>query len=734
MTHHDTSNPPAADSAPASLRPLLSPHSIVVIGANRERGKIGSELLHNLISSGYKGRLFVVHPTATRIDGVPTHQTVGAIGEPIDLAVIAVPAHHVLVIVDECVTAGVKAAVVITAGFSEIGGAGRILETELLRRVRRGGIRLVGPNCMGIINMDPTVQMNATFAPIAPRPGRVALSTQSGALGFAILDYARQLHIGFSTFVSVGNRADVSSNDLLEYWAQDPSTDVILLYLESFGNPRNFTQIARRVARVKPIIAVKAGRSRSGARAASSHTGALAASDAIVDALFHHAGVIRTNTLEELFDVTALLANQPVPRGRRVAVLTNAGGPGILAADMCEACGLILPALSDHSREALGALLPATASLANPVDMIASATAAQYEGALATLLGDDGIDSVLVIFIPPLVTAAEDMAAAIERATAAHPGKTVLAVCMSTAATPVAFTSVPSFRFPEAASIALARAAAYGEWRARPEGAPVAFHDLDRDAARRIVDEARARGGGWLTPDEAQALLSSVRIPLAQGATVASEDDAVREADRMGYPVVLKAVGPDIVHKTEVGGLRLHLDTAVDVRTAWGDLKTRLGNRMQEGLVQQMISGGVEILAGVFDDATFGHVVVCASGGTMTELVADRQLRLHPLTNSDAHDMVSHLRSAALLRGYRGAPPADEAALCDALLRLSALVTVCPEIRELDINPLLVLSSGTCALDVRIAVEPPDGKPVASVRGYLRIASILHLPDPTAAK
>ncbi len=699
--------------APASIGPLFAPRSIVVVGANRERGKIGSELLHNLIASGYAGRLFVVHPSAATIDGIAAHRTVTSLPDHVDLAVIAVPAHQVLSVVDECAGKGVKAAVVISAGFSEIGGAGRLLEAELLGRVRQAGMRLVGPNCMGIINMDPAVKMNATFAPIAPTPGRVALSTQSGALGFAILDYARQLHIGFSTFVSVGNKADVSSNDLLEYWAQDPHTDVILLYLESFGNPRNFTQIARRVARIKPIVAVKAGRSLSGARAASSHTGALAASDAIVDALFHQAGVIRTNTLEELFDVTALLSNQPVPRGRRIAVLTNAGGPGILAADMCEASGLTLPALSDRSRAELRSLLPPTASLTNPVDMIASATAAQYEGALATLLRDDGVDGVLVIFIPPLVTVAEDVAAAIERAAHAEPGKTVVAVCMSTAATPVAFTSVPSFRFPEAASIALARAAAYGEWRLRPEGASVTLQRPRRRSARRIVNHVLARGGGWLTPDEAQGLLSSVRISPAQGATAANEDEAVRHAERIGYPVALKAAGPDIVHKTEAGGIRLNLDTAAKVRAAWQDLHARLGDRMRGGFVQQMVSGGVEMLIGVLDDNTFGHVMVCASGGTMTELVADRQVRLQPLTDLDAEDMIAHLRAAALLRGYRGAAPADQAALREALLRVSALVNLCPEIRELDINPLLVLTQGTRALDVRIKVELPTTRPPA---------------------
>jgi acyl-CoA synthetase (NDP forming) len=571
---------------------------------------------------------------------------------------------------------------------------------------------------MGVLNTDPAVRLNATFAPVAPRPGRVALSTQSGALGFAILDYARQLHIGFSTFVSVGNKADVSGNDLIQYWARDPHTDVILLYLESFGNPRKFSQIARRVARLKPIVAVKAGRSTAGSRAAASHTGALAASDAIVDALFRQTGVIRTNTLEELFDVAALLANQPVPRGRRLAILTNAGGPGILAADTAEAHGLALPALSERSVAALRALLPAAASVANPVDMIASATAAQYEGALSTLLRDDGVDGVLVIFIPPLVTAAEDVAGAIQRATETHPGKPVLAVCMSTAPTPTALTSVPGYRFPESAAIALARAAAYGEWRLRPEGTVPVFLDLDRDAARTIVDRALERGGGWLPPGDAQALLEAICLPVAASAVVADEDRAVAEAARIGYPVALKAVGPDILHKADVGGLRLNLDEEAAVREAWQDLTSRLGARMTGALVQQMVRGGVEMLVGVIEDPTFGHVIACATGGTLTELLADRQLRLQPLTDLDARDLVDGLRGVALLRGYRGSAPVDDAALVTALLRLSALADVCPEVRELDVNPLVVLPRGTCALDVRVRIEPHAPPPATRRVSY----------------
>ena len=709
--HRDRAASRAFTAATASMHHIFSPRSLVVVGANRERGKIGSELLHNVVSGGYTGRLSVVHPSAASIDGVKAYPSVAEVPGPIDLALIAVPADRVTGIVDESIAKGVKAVVVISAGFSEIGGDGGSREADLLRRVRHAGVRLVGPNCMGVINTDPDVRLNATFAPVAPRPGRVALSTQSGALGFAILDYARQLNIGFSTFVSVGNKADVSGNDLLQYWARDPGTDVILLYLESFGNPRKFTDIARRVSRVKPVVAVKAGRSNAGARAASSHTGALAASDAIVEALFRQSGVIRTDTLEELFDVAALLANQPLPRGRRAAVLTNAGGPGILAADTCEANGLELPALSDHSVAELRTVLPSTASLKNPVDMIASATPSHYENALGTLLRDENVDAVLVLFIPPLVTHAEDVATAIRRATDANPGKPVLAVCMSTAPMPEALSPVPGYRFPEAASIALARAAAYGTWRARREGRRPRFDDLDEATIHRIAEQALVKGGGWLPPEEAAALVAAAGIRVAASATILDEEAATREAERIGYPVVMKAVGPDILHKTDVGGIRLNLLREDDVREAWREMRRRLGERMSGALIQRMVTGGVEMLLGVVDDPTFGHVVACATGGTMTEILADRQLRLHPLTDLDADDMVSGLRGVSLLRGFRGSVPLDERALADAVLRLSALVNCCPEIRELDINPLLVLPAGTCALDVRVRIDSSSPRP-----------------------
>jgi acetyl coenzyme A synthetase (ADP forming)-like protein len=542
-------------AATASMKSFFEPRSVAIVGASRGRGKLGSEILHNLIKAGFTGRLTTVHPSATEIDGVPAVTRVTEVPGDLDLVVISVPASAVMDVVDDCIAKRVKAIVIITAGFAETGADGRALEAEILAKVRRAGIRMVGPNCMGLLNTDPGVLLNATFAPKWPPAGSVAMSTQSGALGLAILDYARELKIGMSTFVSVGNKADVSSNDLIQYWSHDPRTNVILLYVESFGNPRKFAEIARRVGRRKPIVAVKSGRSVSGARAASSHTGALATSDVIVDALFRQSGVIRTGTLEELFDVAMLLANQPVPRGKRVAILTNAGGPGILAADACEAHDLTLSALSETTTTDLRSFLPPQASVANPVDMIASATPEQYGRALDALLADDAVDSALVIFIPPLVTKTEDVAAAVRRTASRHPDKPVAGIFMSARGAASLVAPIPCYQFPEAAAVALARASEYGAWRHRPISEVPEFKDIDRDRVRSVVDDALARGGGWLTPTEAQDILRAIGIAAASQAVVDSEDAAVGAAARLGYPVVIKAVGAKIIHKTELGAV-----------------------------------------------------------------------------------------------------------------------------------------------------------------------------------
>jgi acetyl coenzyme A synthetase (ADP forming)-like protein len=701
------------EAAIASMRPFFEPRAVAVVGASRTRGKIGSEVLHNLVACGFTGRVIPVHPACAEVQGLTASPTVAGVQQPVDLAIVTVPAAQVLDAVDDCIAGGVRGICVISAGFGEADDEGRAREGALLDRIRRAGCRLIGPNCMGLVNTNPAFALNATFSPVYPPAGHVAMSTQSGALGLAILDYARRLNIGISSFVSVGNKADVSSNDLLQYWAEDPQTSVILLYLESFGNPRKFSQIARRVGRAKPIVAVKAGRSTAGARAASSHTGALATSDALVDALFKQSGVIRTDTLQELFDVATLLSNQPLPAGRRVAILTNAGGPGILAADACEANGLTMAPLGDDTRRALREFLPASASVANPVDMLASAPAGHYGRATEALLRDEAVDSLLVIFIPPLVTAPDDVATAIAASAREAGSKPVLGVFMRAEGAPPALAPIPCYPFPESAAIALARVSTYEEWRRRPSGRLPSFPDIASDEARRIVAEAMQTGRGWLTPDESHRLLAAVRIPTLPWRLVTTPDEAAAAAAEIGFPVVVKATGESLIHKTERRALILNLHDGEAVRLACHDLRDRLGEDASGFFVQRMVAGGVEMLVGAADDPTFGPLVMCGTGGIFLDLLADTSVRLHPLTDLDAGEMIGELRGARLLRGYRGAVAADEPALRETLQRVSALLTICPDVRELDINPLNVSQSGVCAVDVRIRVGPEPLRPRA---------------------
>jgi acetyl coenzyme A synthetase (ADP forming)-like protein len=692
-------------AATASMKVFFEPKSIAVIGAGRKRGTIGAEVFHNIVSAGFQGVVYPVNEKARVVGSVRAYPRVTDIPDEVDLAVIIVPAEIVESVVDDCIAKGVRGIVIISAGFAETGAEGRVREAAILDKARRAGVRLVGPNCMGLINTDPEVRLNGTFSPVYPPAGGLAMSTQSGALGLAILDYTRSLNMGISTFVSVGNKADVSGNDLIQYWGDDPRTDVILLYLESFGNPRKFGRIARRIARTKPIVAVKSGRSVAGVRAASSHTGALAATDSVVGALFRQAGIIRTDTLEEMFDVANLLAHQPVPSGRRVGILTNAGGPGILCADACERNGLVLPMLGDQTITELRSFLPPAASVANPVDMIASATPEQFKRATRALLADENVDAEIVIFIPPLVTDPEMVAAAIVDGAAATPGKPVLANFMSAKGAPAILGRIPSYMFPEAAASALAKVTTYGEWKRRPLGTLPRFDDIRENEAREIVERVLARGGGWLSPTEVDELFETVGIPAAGSRFASSSEEAVLAAREIGFPVALKAAGPAILHKTEVGGVALDLKDDAAVRNAYLEMAELIGRDMTGGVVQEMVSGGVEVVVGSTLDPTFGPLVLYGSGGILVELLNDVAFRINPLTDVDVREMIDEVRGTALLRGYRGGPKADEGALAEILLRVSCLLELCPQIRELDANPVKVLSKGAKVVDARVRVE-----------------------------
>jgi len=693
-----------AKSSAASVKIFIEPRSVAIVGASRDPAKIGSAVLHNLLRIGYVGRIYPINPGTDCIGSVRCYARLTDVADEIDLAVIAVPLAHVDAVVDDCIAKGVRGILLLTAGYSETGAEGRERERKLLAKVRGAGIRLIGPNCFGVINTDPKVRLNTSFSPIQPPPGSVGMLTQSGALGQAILDYARELNLGLSNFVSVGNKADVSGNDFLQYWLDDDRTNVILLYLESFGNPRKFSRIARQVGRRKPIVCVKAGRSRAGARAASSHTGSLAGSDRAAEALFRQCGVIRTNTLEELFDAAAFLSHQPLPAGPRVAILTNAGGPAIMAADACEAAGLELPTLEDATVQTLRSFLPAAASVANPVDMIASADAEQYRLAMKALLADANVDSVIVLFVPLHPGSPQRVAKAIREAVAPSCAKPVLATFLSAQGMPPQLEGIPSYRFPEGAVTALARALAYARWRARAVTTPVAFDDIDEEAARAIVQRVRDRGGGWLSPRDAADLLTIARIPIARSLLAESLDAALKIAGEIGYPVVLKAIGPSILHKTEHGGVKLNIDGDEALTHAYCELTQRLGEQMTAVLVQQQIPAGVEILIGAALDETFGHTIAYGLGGTLVDLIADVALRLAPVSESDVKDMLNEVRGTQLLRGWRGSPPADENSVREIIARLSALLTICPEIEEVDFNPTIVHTRGAVVVDARLRV------------------------------
>ncbi len=705
-------------AAGRSLRAVFAPTSVAVIGASRARRSIGRAILDNLIADGFAGPIYPINPVAPEIAGRRCYPSLAAVGAPVELAIIAVPAAAVEAVVHECAACGVRAVVVISAGFAEVSAQGRDNEHRLRTIARAAGMRMVGPNCMGVLSTAPGEGLNATFSPVSPPAGNVSMATQSGALGLAMLDQARERGLGIAEFASIGNKADVSVNDLLSYWHDDPRTRVIALYLESFGNPRTFARLAPEVSRARPIVAVKSGRSVAGSRAASSHSAALASLDLGIDAVFAQTGVIRTDTLEQMFDVAALLSSQPIPLGARVGVVTNAGGPGILLADACEAHGLILPTLAPETTAALRALLPVQAGLSNPIDMIASAPAEHFEAAIRLVGRDPNVDAVVAIYVPVLVTEPEDIAGGIARGAAAIPlDKPITAVFMSSQGAPAALTggargAIPVYRYPENAALALSAAARYGAWKRRPPGATLTLSADQAQQVRARIRTWRAAHPGerWLPFDEISALLTIIGVPVAgHHATPADPDAAALAAQALGYPVVLKAVAPNLLHKTDVGGVALDLGDATAVRAAATAMLARFAARdapLAGFLVQQQIARGVEALVGVTSDASLGPLLVAGIGGAAVELYKDIALGVTPVTDVDASAMLDRLRGRALLDGFRGAPPADRPALLDVLQRISALVEVMPELIELDLNPVVVLERGAIAVDARMRITP----------------------------
>ena len=711
------------------LDALLRPRSVAVIGASRRRDSIGGAILRNLIDQGFQGPVYPINPNAPFVQSIPAYPSVASVPGEVDLAIIVIPADQVMEAARSCGEKGVRALIVISAGFKETGEEGQKREHALVEVARRYGMRLVGPNCLGIVNTDPNVSMNATFAPVSPPAGRVAFSSQSGALGLAILDYARRLNLGISQFVSVGNKAEVSGNDLIEFWEHDPGTDLILLYLESFGNPRKFTQLARRVARTKPIIAVKSGRTPGGSRAATSHTGALAGSDAAVNALFRQSGVIRTDTIEELFDTAMLLGSQPVPTGPGVAILTNAGGPGIMAADACESAGLTLAKLEQKTVKALKEFLPPAASVRNPVDMIASADAPSYQRALGLLVTDKNVNAVIVIFVPPLVTGAQEVAGAI-LAGSAGSKVPVLSCFMGSHGVPESLRSlqeghIPSYAFPEAAARTLARAVSYGVWRKKPPGSVPTIPDLNSDRARETVakalEGAKAGESRWMTSDQVEELLRAYGIRTSGARTATNRGEAAMVARSIGFPVAMKVRSPEILHKTDVQGVRLDLKTDEEAARAFDEIRTALARsnpsaRFQGVTVERMIVGGVETIVGMTRDPSFGPVVIFGLGGVAVELLHDVSLRVAPLTDRDAEEMLREIRGFPILDGYRSTPKSNVSSLLDLIHRVSRLASDQEEVAELDLNPVVVFpGEAPCvAVDARVRLQAAAGAPGAA--------------------
>jgi acetate---CoA ligase (ADP-forming) len=708
-------------STVTSLRSLLYPRSVAVIGASRKPGTIGQLLVQCILQNGFSGTLYPINPNAESVMSVKAYPSILEVPGHVDLAVIAVPAPFVAKVIDECGCKGVRSTVVISDGFKERGPEGAGREREIREITLGHGMRLVGPNCMGVINTDPAVNLNATFSIVYPPQGNVAFLSQSGALGLAILEYAKNLNMGISSFVSVGNRADISANDLLQYWEQDPRTRVILLYLESFGNPRKFARIARRVSKKKPIVVVKSGSTLAGSRAALSHTGALATPEIASEALFRQAGIVRVNTLEEFFDVATLLSNQPIPKGKKVAIVTNGGGPGILAADSCEHHGMVLPEFSPQTIEGLKSLNLRDIGFRNPLDMTAGATEEEFEGVLKLLATDSGNDAVIVIFVPPVIVSPKAMENVIRRVAPVflRHRKTLLACFMGQRGFKTKLNVreqfVPSYPFPEDAVSALAKAAEHGEWLRKARGVIPKISGLKRERARKMIESAMTRSVQrplWLSAGEITDLLRCYGIRFAETVVAKTAKEAAASSSGVGFPVAVKLASSTIVHKTDVGGVILDMKSENEVAKAFKDIKAGLveigrQHEMDGVTVQRMVGGGIEVIVGVTQDPSFGPIIMFGLGGIYAELMKDVAVRLHPLTDLGAKELVNSTKAAKLFGGFRGSPPIDAQALEDLLLRVSAMVEDIPQIAELDFNPVKVMQQGEgyWVVDARILVK-----------------------------
>jgi acyl-CoA synthetase (NDP forming) len=677
---------------------------VAVVGAGRTPGGVGHEILTGLVSFGFTGPVYPVNPHAAAVAGVPAYPSLLHLPGPAELVVIAVPAAQVAGVLADAAEAGARAAVVVTAGFSEAGSEGRAGQAELVRLARARGIRLVGPNCLGVVNTDPEIRLDASFAPEPPRRGGLAVASQSGAVGIAVLDHATRAGCGISAFVSLGNKADVSGNDLLEYWYDDPGTSAVALYLESFGNPRKFARVARALARRKPVLAVFSGRSVAGQRAGASHTAAAAAPGVAVDTLFAQAGVVRADNLGELIDAARMLTDQPWPDGDRLAVVGNAGGANVLAADAADAYGLRVPARAG--------------GLDNPHDLGAGATPESLRRALTAIAASGEADAVLAVIA---ATRTNDPPALLREVAAvadAHPLLPVATVVLGAAelVAPLGKRAVPGYDLPERAVKAIGHAARYAAWRREPLGARPELAGVDAAAARDAVRAGLADRAGWQPYHRIATILAGYGVPLLPSRTATGASGAVAAAEELGYPVAVKAADPQLVHKSDLGAVRLNLADARAVRDGYAAIAAALDRPDPEVLVQPMATGSVELVAGIVHDPLFGSLVMTGLGGVHTDLLGDRAFRLVPMTDRDAGRMWRSLRGAPLLTGYRNAPPVDTGAVEDLLLRLGRLAEDLPEVAELDLNPVLAGPDRVVAVDAAMRLAPAGTEPDPTLR------------------
>jgi acetate---CoA ligase (ADP-forming) len=694
-----------------NLDTLFAPRSVAVIGASNRQGSVGRAIFTNILLNEYAGTVYPVNPKDRSISGVRSYPSVQDLPESVDVAVVVVPAAIVPEVTEECGKKGVKSLIIISAGFKEVGHDGAVLESQVTALARKYSMRMIGPNCLGTINTDPQVRLNASFASQMPLQGSIAFASQSGAVGEAVIDYAASQGIGFSKFISVGNKADVNENDVLEYLQTDQQTKVILLYIEDIVNGRKFVDTVTRVTQDKPIIAVKAGVSPEGAKAASSHTGALAGSDEAYNAILIQSGVIRVESIIDLFDYARAFAKQPPPRGNRVAIITNGGGPGIMATDASVRYGLQISQFSEATKTKLRAGLPKEASVNNPIDLIGDAQADRYELALQALQ-DESVDCGLVLLTPQAMVDLKRVAETIATV-GPRTGKTILTSILGlTDITPAVevleSNNIPHYIFPESAVRALAAMYEYQRWVMRPR-TQIRRFDIDTNKAQEIISNAKHASLTNLPQDDALKILGIYGLPVIKTESASSREESVAAAKRIGFPVAMKIVSPDVIHKIDVGGVKLDLNNEEDASKAYDEIqrnvKSNLPNARIEGvLVQEYLTGGAETIVGIHRDPKFGPLLMFGMGGIYVEAYRDVSFRLAPIRELSATNMIGEIRGSKILQGFRGQPPSDTGAIVECIQRLSQLSMELPDVIELDVNPLVALNHGCRALDARIII------------------------------